>query len=902
MKILYTTLFILSIQFIFSQNEAANWYFGQNAGINFNTTTGDVTALGDGSINTLEGCTSISDENGNLLFYTDGSIVYNSTHTVMDNGYSLLGDSSSTQSAIIVPKPQDPNIYYIFTVDDQITQSSPVNLGLNYSIVDMSLDGGLGSVTSKNINLVDECSEKVTAVLKDCVDDTYWVVTFAAQSGVGTPYDTFYAFEINASGVNTKAVTSTFSDLNINEGRGYLKLSPDGTKMACASVDYGLYLYDFDTLTGKVSNQNLIRSSGGDYQPYGVEFSPNSQLLYTTYSNDYFGSDSENPNTHNGILVQYNLNEANIISSEVTLDNRQLYRGGLQLGPNGKIYRALSATYLTGLPFLGVIENPNTIGTGAYYNHNAISLSSGLSTQGLPPFVSSFFNTEIDIIKNGESTNSLVLCEGTSYTLTAEDIPGADYVWTFDGTTLPESDFDLEVSQQGRYEVYIEPNNGDCALEGFAFVTLNENPTVNNITLLQCDEDGLSDGLTLFNLTEAENELANFETDRSLLFYSDSSRTVKIEPDAYYNTSNPQIVYAEVINNNTGCYSVAELTLSVSITQANHVSLPATCDDDGIEDGLHIFDLSEADNLILNGHPQDLNIRYFETYNDALLETNELNTSYTNTTPYSQIIYARTENDNNCYGINEVELTVNKLPQLTTEEITSYCLNFYPEPITINAGILEGNTTDYTYSWSTGESTFDIQINEVGDYVVTVTNANGCSKARTVSVEASNIAEISSIEVVDASANNTITVITSGEGEYQYALFNSDNQEVVPYQNSSTFTQVSPGIYTVYVQDIENDCGEVSQDVSVIGFPKYFTPNNDGINDTWQIYGVSDMFQPNTKILIFNRYGKLLKELNPTGSGWNGTYKGEVLPADDYWFAITLQDGRVYKNHFTLKQ
>ena len=130
-----------------SQQQAANWYFGENSGINFSP-SGELTILDNGQLNTVEGCSSISDINGNLLFYTDGSTVFNRNHSLMQNGEFLLGHESSTQSAIVVPKPNDPNIYYIFTVGSNMSQT-----GLNYSIVDMTLDNGLGAIINKNINL-----------------------------------------------------------------------------------------------------------------------------------------------------------------------------------------------------------------------------------------------------------------------------------------------------------------------------------------------------------------------------------------------------------------------------------------------------------------------------------------------------------------------------------------------------------------------------------------------------------------------------------------------------------------------------------------------------------------------------------------------------------------------------
>ena len=257
----------------------------------------------------------------------------------MLNGTGLIGDSSSTQSAIIVPKPDDPNIYYIFTVDNQKNVNDNTNFGLNYSEVDMTLDGGFGAVTTKNYNLVKESSEKITAVIKDCLTKSIWVVTFASKDQISDTFNTFHAFEVSNSGVSKTPVTSTFNTLGVTDGRGYLKLSPDGTKMACANASDGLYLFDFDANTGSVSNQLRINMTGRNINPYGVEFSPNSKLLYIHSSNDFFGQGGDNPSNHSSTLVQYNLIASNIEGSAVILDNRQLYRGGLQLGSNGKIYQ-----------------------------------------------------------------------------------------------------------------------------------------------------------------------------------------------------------------------------------------------------------------------------------------------------------------------------------------------------------------------------------------------------------------------------------------------------------------------------------------------------------------------------------------------------------------------------------
>ena len=898
----------------FSQNEASNWYFGDNAGIRFNP-DGTISNLTGSKLSTDEGCTTISDVDGNLLFYTDGITVWDRLHRPMPNangvmGTGLFGDPSSTQSAIVIPKPKDPNIFYIFTADTSF-RGDP-DRGFHYSEVDMTLNGTFGDVTSKNINLLPNSTEKISAVAKDCETQALWVITLSSINGDPTEaiFNTFHAYEVTDTGINTTPISSTFTDLFVSDQRGYLKLSPDGTKLVCANSTDGLYIYDFDVNTGEVSNQNQINinfSRQGKMQsPYGVEFSQSNDILYvSTYYNTETNEEFVDPAEQYGALLQYDLTATNISATEVVIDNRQMYRGSLQLGPDGRIYRAMSITYAMGSPFLSIINNPNVLGSFCNYEHNAISLSRN-SRQGLPPFITSFFAEKIDIIRNSTvSTTRLQLCDGDTYTLMADDTPGAIYTWSRNGVSLPVSDYFLEVSTPGLYKVFIDLNTGKCddTFEGIATVSFNPNPIAYDAELIQCDEDGLLGGLTRFDLTQANDNLTGGIPEMSTRFFTDSSRNDEVpnSSDYIYNADIPGPIYVEVYNINTTCYDTSVLTLSLSLESI----LPHThpdCDELGSEDGINTFNLDDITVNIQSINSFTYPITYYETYDDALLEENDLGISYINeNSPYTQLIYARVENNNACFGIGEVTLIVNELPDIDTEGLTYYCLNTYPQTISINDGFL--NDPDYTYNWSTGEMAYEIQINESKDYTVTVTNKiNGCSKEKTITVEPSNIATIQEINVDDVSQNNTITVIASGEGTYEYRLLNENNVVVYPYQESHVFQNVVPGIYTVTVKDVKNDCGSPTNDkVSVIGFPKFFTPNNDGKHDTWQVYGISSMFQPNTKIRIFNRYGKLIKQLNPIGDGWDGTINGERLPVDDYWFAIQLQDGRIFKNHFTLK-
>ncbi len=925
-------LYLIFYSILFGQREASNWYFGNKAGIRFNT-DGSVTELTDGQLSTIEGCSTISDSNGNLIFYTDGITVWNKNHNPMPNasaalGNGLYGNPSSSQSALIVPQPNNPYIFYIFTIDTvHLTDNLP-DQGFNYSIVDMRLNEGLGDVTTKNKNLLRDSSEKITAVTKNCAEGSIWVITYAAPDGSPeTPFNTFHAYEVNSSGLVTTPVSSTFNT-NVQAPIGYLKLSPDGTKLASANAASGLYLYDFDKSTGIVSNEKRInisfsRNGTKPQAPYGLEFSQNNELLYvTSYYMTNKGIFDDNPEDQYGALLQYNLNTPNISRSEIVIDSMQTYRSSLQLGPNGKIYRTMSKTYDEGLPYLSTINNPNKVGKACNYEHKAITLSRN-SRQGLPPFITSFFSEKIDIIRNGISTTKLNLCQGDTYTLSADDIPGATYTWTFNGEVILSNNmtlfssssnnnsnstnaFEYYVNQTGLYEVFIDPNTGNCdgLLEGLAYVDYKNEPTANKYTLIQCDEDGLYGGTTRFNLNEASDFLTNDISGISVKFYEDPLRNNEItNPDDYnYNVDMPHPIYVEVINDSTGCKKNTELILNVSTTQTNNIDITPVCDDIESEDGMSSFNLTAIESKIkdLNNH-KGTTITFFETLNDALLEQNYLETPYTNTSAYSQTIYARTENINNCYSISEVSLTVNKLPELEAEETTYYCINSFPETISINAGIINDSSDQYTYKWSTGEITNDITINEPGTYDVTVTNANGCSKKRKVIVEPSNIATIKDIIIKDARQDNSITIITSGEGEYQYMLIdeNGDTHDN-DYQTDNTFTDIPSGIYTVKVKDLKNNCGTSYRKLSVIGFPKFLTPNGDGINDTWQIQGVSSMFQANSKVHIFNRFGKLITKLNPLGEGWDGSHNGIKLPKDDYWFSVILEDGRLFKSHFTL--
>lgn len=358
-------LFCIIINTCYAQKEANIWYFGDSAGVDFSS--GSPVALTDGALSALEGCATISDENGNLLFYTQGTTVWNKNHQIMDNGTGLMGHNSSTQSAIIVPRPGSDSLYFVFTVPLMI----PTVGEAYYSIIDISANSGFGKVITKNLYLHSPVTEKITAVSHQNGVD-YWVVTHERNSNA------FCSFLVTSSGVSSTAVVSHVGvshDLPQANYVGYLKISPLGNYIACAlSGTLGLFeILDFDNNTGQVSNPITLFNY---VMPYGLEFSPDESKLYIA---QYYPHE----------IFQVNLNAgspADIINSTIFVATSSYPIGALQIGIDQKIYVTFQQH-----DYLGVINNPNELDTACNFVHDAIYLNGKNGMSGLPNFIQSYF-------------------------------------------------------------------------------------------------------------------------------------------------------------------------------------------------------------------------------------------------------------------------------------------------------------------------------------------------------------------------------------------------------------------------------------------------------------------------------------------------------------------------------
>ena len=266
--------------------------------------------------------------------------------------------------------------------------------------------------------------------------------------------------------------------------------------------------------------------------------------------------------------------------------------------------------------------------------------------------------------------------------------------------------------------------------------------------------------------------------------------------------------------------------------------------------------------------------------------------------------YTFTPNSGLCTTTATMTIIVTALPNIEPNHDEIICSE-NNDPIQLNAGLQSGSRSQFSYEWFLNnqllpfEQEYYINVNEHGIYTCNVKNkTTGCERTRTNTVTYSKKITIEKVLISDLTENNTITVLASGMENSEYSLENP----IGDFQDSNVFENVEPGIHTVYVND-KNGCGVVSKTVALIGAPLYFSPNGDGYNDNWTIKGINELFFKNSKIRIFDRYGKLIKELSdPTSEGWDGTYNGYPLPAADYWFVANIDDGRVLKGHFALKR
>ncbi|MCG1035436.1 T9SS type B sorting domain-containing protein [Polaribacter sargassicola] len=464
------------------------------------------------------------------------------------------------------------------------------------------------------------------------------------------------------------------------------------------------------------------------------------------------------------------------------------------------------------------------------------------------------------------------------------------------------------------------------------------------VELKQCAND--INRNTIINLTQAE---INITTDTTVTFEYYQTETDAINGDSSklitdiqnYPVTNGFAEAGVRVISEQGCYSIVKIEITASY--AGDVSYDKTfeaCDDivdadgnDSSIDGFTYFNFSAAEQEIINTFPSDfrdeIEVLFFETPEDrdaVVNQINDISNHRNNNSPdyaFNQTIYIKIKNKNNndCEGIGQLYLKTNPIPEFTIEgenpnDPIILCAKNIPytlAAITVN---------DYNYEWTKdgvvfGGNTQEINITEQGTYTVTAFSKTStvCSITKTIVVLKSDFdtLEESYVIITDDTSGISgnlsiqINIPTNPliEEEFQYALENENGVIIRPFQDSNIFNDIEGGFYKIIVEN-KDGCGTSELVVSVIQFPKFFTPNGDGKNDTWTIKGINNTFYPNGEIYIYNRYGKIVAQINIDGQGWDGTYNGKLLPSNDYWFSVQLissdpdKQPIIKKGHFSL--
>ncbi len=473
----------------FSQKQGNIWYFGDHAGVDFNS--GSPVVLNDGQTYLTtgtnahcEGTSIMCDNSGSLLFYCNNKKVWNRNHQIMTYGGNLLSSVSATQGSLIVPKPGSSRYFYIFTVDDfQIDQ---LYFGFRYSLVDMCLNSGLGDVVNgqMNIKILDTVAEKLTAV-RHANGTDYWIIVHKFFSNA------FYSYRLSSTGLAAPVISHVGSVHPTNPilpplipygaaAIGQLKASPNGQKLAivCANSGYNIAEYfDFNKNTGVVSNGVNIQSYP-TWNYYGVSFSPDNSKLYISAIANITG------------VLQFDLNAGggnpdSVNASRICVSTSDPFFFGLQLATNGKIYAAESP--LNNNSYLAVINYPNNKGLSCNFVNNAVDLNGHIASYGLPNFIDSYdySNTTVNCIENIEENKDQKISISPNPFSTSTQI------------TLPQSYHHISLSVydiQGKLVFQNQYNNTDK-------IILNRNKLNNGMYFLKLvlDEKGVKTGKIMVN-------------------------------------------------------------------------------------------------------------------------------------------------------------------------------------------------------------------------------------------------------------------------------------------------------------------------------------------------------------------------------------------------------------------
>ncbi|WP_026838203.1 T9SS type B sorting domain-containing protein [Gillisia sp. JM1] len=512
------------------------------------------------------------------------------------------------------------------------------------------------------------------------------------------------------------------------------------------------------------------------------------------------------------------------------------------------------------------------------------------------------FDLIVDPVPDLSGIEDIFLCSSdnngfATFDLTQiqSDISSKDIITEFyfqDGQQIPNSQLNAVVNKiKDQETITVRAINTTTKCYNETEFKIGVTAPPNEITLPDltgCDDnnDGISE---FFDTSVIMDEIPGNQKNLGVSFFDSDGMEMSELPNPYTNLQIKEDYFTVRLRDKiSGCYSEMKVLLNTSSKLGiNQPSDLYACDEGN---GFAFFNTEHITENIIGGQ-NNLSITFYNTECEQLNDFN--NGNFRNLQSYEQEIIAKVENISNKSCFTEVHFNLRTVapPEILIKDTYQIC--YTGESLTVETSEM------YSVSWfgPYGEilsNNSSISINEAGTYSLSIIKEeNGilCESYKEFDLVHSEAPTIDKISYKDFAENSRVEIFTSGDGDFEYSL------DGINFQDENFFEDVEGGEYDITIRD-KNGCGQAIQLINIINYGRFFTPNNDGYHDTWTIKGISD--QTTSFIQIYDRYGKLLVQLDPSSKGWDGNFNGRPMPSNDYWFQVNLNDGKVHSGHFSL--
>lgn len=853
---------IVVTEYGIQRNLANQWYFGEQAGLDFNFTPPQV--LEDANLmDSPEGCATISDEDGQLLFYSNGSTVWNKEHQIMSNGTNIGGDSTAAQSAMIIPFAEDNTMFYIFTTEEVYGDHT---FNLKMSIVDMKKDTARGQVLVKNVPIIECSSERITA---SGFTGTPWLMAHEYGN------NHFRGYQINQNGV-IGAIHSPVGTHHIFQeeprATGYMKFAPGAGLLAVVvpgSPNY-IDILDFDVTTGQVSNSRLLDIDEVGSQAYGLEFSTDALKLYVTTT----GATSR--------VIQYDLDSLNTDNEVADIEATKFVFpdapptefGAMQMGPDGRIYIAIENTNQ-----LATLAAPAADDAAATLQLSGVDLLSRTSRLGLPNFTQ-----QVSALSSQPSITTEVACLGveTRFSGTGRDSSIEYYTWDFgDGTVIgPElnlTDTSHVYTQDSTYIVTLTlENRCDSPLilsDTIEVFTIPERPMVPTDTSL-CGGDIV---------------LTAWDTDRpDLNYYWSTGQTTRS-----VTFSSPQIVDVAIISDQ-GCSSD---TVTVFIGQ-----------DETVIDIGPDLQICQFDDILLDANDPG---PAYQWYRDGAPVGDQRTQLVNSNTPGTFVYRVEVTNDiTGCIYQDSVEIVitpdpvheqVDVVPAECGEANGSFALSI-DQPGNFNYQVT-GPTNAGPFNFDGPGTTPPVTDLLAGTYEVYMENmVTGCNYIELYQLEDNAPYEMEAIGESECANTGDIAITFGGRIPAQVSISVYDDAGTEVFAETQELlnrivrvSDLDSGTYFVEVRDLNPpNCVQTDTVQLVVTdecfrqifVPNAFSPNGNGQNEEW--FAFPNQYIENFQVYVYNRWGDLVFYSANKNFRWDGTFAGQYVQQGTYAYRMVF--------------